>query len=246
MHAVQRTLCTTGISLLLATTSGHSQAQDLDNANQSIASISNIVHLQASGSVEVPPDWLSFVLTSTVQDKNPQALQRQLKTALDSALLEARKAEHPGDLELRTGAFNLNPVYAKDGSISNWQGVAELILQGRNFEKITSTAGTIHSMTVARTSLGLSKELQESAEATALDQAVTQFRAKALQLAHGFGFSAYTLRDVSINGRAVQNDPAPGMLRMAAMASPAPDTPVSVEAGKSLVRITLTGTVQLK
>jgi predicted secreted protein len=205
----------------------------------------NIVRLQASGLVEVPSDWLSFVLSVTVQDKDSQAVQRQLKEALDQALREARKAESPGQLELRTGAFNLNPVYARDSKINQWQGVAELVVQGRNFEKISTLAGSIHSMAVARTSIGLSRELREETEAKALDLALQQFRAKAQRIAQGFGFGSYTLRELSVSTNAPQEGPAPVMLRMAA-ASMAEDVPVSVEGGKSLVRVQLSGTVQLK
>lgn len=207
---------------------------------------SNLVRLQASGSLEVPADWLVFVLSATVQDKDPQAVQRQLKDALDQALREARKAESPGQLELRTGAFSLNPVYARDSKISQWQGVAELVLQGRNFEKIGATAGSIHSMAVARSSVGLSRELREETEAKALDLALLQFRAKAQQIAKGFGFVSYTLREVSVNGSASQEGPAPAMLRMAAAVPMAEDAPVAVEGGKSQVRVQVAGTVQLK
>jgi len=212
---------------------------------QSAVPPENMVRLQASGQVEVPSDWLRFVLSVTVQDKDSQAVQRQLKEALEQALREARKVESPGQVELRTGAFSLSPVYSRDNKISQWQGLAELVLQGRNFEKIGALAGNIHSMAVARTSMGLSRELREASEAQALDLALQQFRAKAQHIAVGFGFASYTLREVSVSSNAPSDGPAPVMLRMAA-APAQEDTPVAVEGGKSLVSIQLAGSVQLK
>ena len=229
-----------GVCLALALPVASAQAQVAVPAPES-----NIVRLQASGAVDVPSDWLVFVLSATVQDKDPQTVQRQLKDALDQALQEARKSESPGQVELRTGAFSLNPVYGRDSKISQWQGVAELFLQGRNFEKIGAVAAHIHSMAVARSSVGLSRELREDTEARALDLALLQFRTKAQHIAQGFGFASYTLREVSVSSNAQPDGPAPAMLRMAVLPQ-GDEAPVAVEGGKSQVRIQVAGTVQLR
>lgn len=203
------------------------------------------IHLQAAGVVEVPADWLSFVLSTTVQGADPQSVQRQLKAAVDAALTEARKAESAGQLEVRTGSFSLNPNYGRDNRISSWQGSAELVLQGRDFDRISRVAGSVRSMTVARTEVSLSRELREQSETQALELAMAQFRSKSQQLAKGFGFTGYTLREVHVQAGPVMDGPAPVMMRMARAAT-VEDAPVPVEGGKTSVRVSLSGSIQLK
>ena len=59
-------------------------------------------------------------------------LQTQLKQALDAALAEARKVARPGEVELRTGQFSLNPRYLPKGGSNGWVGSTELIVGGRD------------------------------------------------------------------------------------------------------------------
>ena len=93
----------------------------------------NVLQLSASGQVEVQQDLLSLSLTTTREGSDANAVQSQLKTALDAALAEARKAAQPGQMDVRTGNFSLYPRHGRDGKISGWNGTAELVLEGRDF-----------------------------------------------------------------------------------------------------------------
>ena len=205
----------------------------------------NVLQLTAMGTVEVQQDLLTINLHTTREGTDPTVVQTQLKTALDAALTEARKAAQPGQLDVRTGNFALYPRYAREGRINGWTGTAELVLEGRDFARITQTAARISTMTMAGVGFGLSREQRAKVEGDAQSQAIERFKAKAVELAKGFGFSGYTLREVSVNA----NDP--GVIRpMRAMAmeakSQAADAPVPVEPGKSAVTVTVSGSVQLR
>jgi predicted secreted protein len=205
----------------------------------------NVLQLSASGSVEVQQDLLSLSLTTTREGTDANLVQTQLKVALDSALVEARKAVQPGQLDVRTGNFSLYPRTTRDGKISGWSGTAELVLEGRDFARITQTAGRIQTMTMGGVSFGLSREQRAKVEGDAQSVAIERFKAKAGELARGFGFAGYTLREVSVNA----NDQgfARPMMRMQMEAKAASaDMAVPVEAGKSTVMVTVSGTVQLK
>lgn len=205
----------------------------------------NVLQLSATGTVEVQQDLLSLSLTTTREGADANAVQSQLKTALDAALTEARKAAQPGQLDVRTGNFALYPRYSQGGKISGWQGTAELVLEGRDFPRITQTAGRIQTMTLGGVSFGLSREQRAKVEGDAQSIAIDRFKAKAAELAKGFGFSGYSLREVAVNTND-QGFPRPvRMLAMEAKAAQA-DMPVPVEAGKSMVVVTVSGTVQLK
>jgi predicted secreted protein len=205
----------------------------------------NVLQLSAMGTVEVQQDLLTLNLHTTREGRDAAVVQNQLKTALDAALAEARKAAQPGQLDVRTGNFALYPRYGREGRINGWSGTAELILEGRDFARITQTAARITTMTMAGVGFGLSREQRAKVEGDAQSQAIERFKAKAAELARGFGFSGYSLREVSVNA----NDP--GVIRpMRAMAmeakSLAADAPVPVEPGKSAVTVTVSGSVQLR
>ncbi|MFT3717693.1 SIMPL domain-containing protein [Pseudorhodoferax sp.] len=205
----------------------------------------NVVQLSASGTVDVPQDHLSLTLGTTRQAADAATVQTQLKAVVDAALAEARKAAAPGQLEVRSGGFSLYPRHTEDGRISTWQGSAEIVLEGRDFGRITSTAARVSGLTVSQVAFSLSREERARVEAQAQAMAIAQFRAKAAELARAFGFADYALREVSVMADDAGTLPHP---RMAAMQSKAyaDAAPVPVEAGKTAVTVTVSGSVQLK
>ncbi len=205
----------------------------------------NVIQLAASGSVEVQQDVLSISLNTTREGADAASVQTQLKTALDTALQEAKKAAQPGQLDVRTGNFSLYPRHGRDGKISGWQGSAELILEGRDFARISTTAGKIQTLTLGGVSFGLSREQRQKVEGEAQAQAIERFKNKADGIAKAFGFGGYTLREVSVNANDQGFVPRPRVMAMESRAVSA-DAPVPVEAGKSTVLVTVAGSVQLK
>ncbi|TWO71677.1 DUF541 domain-containing protein [Caenimonas sedimenti] len=205
----------------------------------------NVLQLEARGTVEVQQDLLVMNLTTAREGADAAVVQTQLKTALDAALNEARKNAQPGQLDVRTGNFALYPRHGRDGKMSGWQGTAELVLEGRDFPRITQTAGRIQTMTLGGVSFGLSREQRNKVEGEAQAQAIERFKARAAELAKGFGFSGYTLREVSVNASEPGFQPRPRMMAMEAKAALA-DAAVPVEAGKSAVTVTVSGSVQLR
>jgi predicted secreted protein len=205
----------------------------------------NVVQLSASGSVEVQQDLLSISLNTTRDGPDAGTVQNQLKLALDSALAEAKKAAQPGQLDVRTGNFSLYPRYGRDGKITNWQGTTELVLEGRDFARISSTAGKIQTLTMGNVSFGLSREQRARVEGEAQAMAIERYKAKAAEIAKGFGFAGYTLREISVNANDQGYAPRPRLMAMEAKGAAA-DMAVPVEAGKSTVLVTVSGSVQLK
>ena len=204
----------------------------------------NVVQLAASGTVEVQQDLLAISMSTTREGADAALVQTQLKTALDSALTEAKKSAQPGQMDVRTGNFSLYPRYGKDGKITAWQGTTELVLEGRDFARISATAGKIQTLTLGNVSFGLSREQRAKVEGDAQSQAIERFKARAAEIAKSFGFNAYTLREVAVNAND-QGVPRPRMMAMEAKATMS-DAAVPVEAGKTAVVVTVSGTVQLK
>ena len=205
----------------------------------------NIVQLSANAAVDVQQDILTINMSTTRDATDANVVQAQLKTALDAALTEAKKNSSPGQLDVRTGNFSLYPRYSKDGKINGWQGMTELVLEGRDFVKISAAAGKIQTLTIGNLAFSLSREQRIKVETEAQHQAIERFRAKAVDIAKNFGMSSYNLREVTVSAGDQGYFPRPRMAEMSMKMSSA-DAAVPVEAGKSTVIVTVSGSVQLK
>ena len=219
-------------------------AQNIQDASR-YGEPQNIVQLSANAAVEVQQDILTISMSTTREASDANAVQTQLKTALDSALTEAKKVSQPGQLDVRTGNFSLYPRYGKDGKINGWQGTTELVLEGRDFAKISASAGKIQTLTIANVAFSLSRELRTKVEAEAQNSAIERFRAKAGDIAKSFGMGNYIVREVTVSAGDQGYPPRPRMAEMS-MKMASADAPVPVEAGKSTVTVTVSGSVQLK
>lgn len=205
----------------------------------------NVVQLSANAAIETQQDILTITMNTTREAADANTVQTQLKTALDTALIEAKKNAAPGQLDVRTGSFSLYPRYGKDNKISAWQGSAELVLEGRDFAKISSAAGKIQTLTIGNVVFSLSREQRNKVETEAQQIAIERFRSKASDVAKSFGLSGYALREVSVSAGDQGFTPRPNFRALQANAM-AVEAAVPVEAGKSTVLVTVSGTVQLR
>ncbi len=207
----------------------------------------HVVQIAASGFMEVQQDWLTLRLNTTETGPDALTVQNQLKTALESALRVARAQAQPGQMEVRTGQFNLYPRYNNTGKVNGWQGTTELLLEGRDIARITETAGKISTLTLGGVSFSLSRQVQQQLESQVQAQAIDRFKARAAEVAKGFGFAGYTLREVSISStdEGIQMPQRPRLMAMEAKAAMS-DMAVPVEAGKSTVHVTVSGSIQLR
>lgn len=204
-----------------------------------------IVNLSASASIDVPRDRMTIVFSTTREGNDAAAVQAQLKQALDAALGEARKVAKPGLVDVQAGNFALYPKYPPKGGASNgWQGTAELSVDGSDLPAIGLLVGRITTLTVARVGYGLSREAREKAEADVSGQAIARYRAMAAGYASQFGYAGYSIREVHVaGGEAPPNRPLPLQGRAMTAAS---EEALPVEAGRTVVTVTVSGSVQMK
>lgn len=209
----------------------------------------NVVQLSASGSVEVDQDWLQMTLSASREGADAAAVQRQLQQAVDAAMRHLRsQAQEQGQaMQVRSGSFGVYPRHGNDGKIKGWQGRAEVVLEGKDFARITQSAAQVEGMAVSNISFGLSKEGQQQVQEQAQGLAVDNFKHRAAVLAKQFGFSQYSLREVNVNSQ--DSYPMPRMQRagmVAASAKMEMADAVPVEAGKTQVVVNISGSVQLQ
>jgi len=208
-----------------------------------------VLGLSASASVEVVKDVVAVTLSTSREGSDANAVQAQLKQALDAALAEAKKVARPGQIDVQTGNLSIYPRYANTpGSarpaISSWQGSVELIVEGRDIVAIGQLTGRITTMTIAGVAQRLSREASQRVDADLAAEAVAAFRAKAQSYARMFGYDSYVVREVTMMTGDPQQGPMPRM-RMQAAATGGSEA-LSIEPGRALVTATVSGTVQMK
>lgn len=214
-------------------------------ATMTLTAPQNVLQLSATGQVEAMQDLLTLSLTTTREGADAASVQAELRKALDAALNQVKSTAQPGQMDVRTGDFNVHPSYNRDGKFSGWQGRADLILEGRDFPRITQAAARATTMAIGQVNFGLSREQRAKVQAEAQAQAIESFKQRAAEIAKAFGFAGYTLREVSVSGE--EGGVAPRMYAMAKTASAmSADAPVPVEPGKTVVQVTVSGTVQAR
>ncbi len=205
-----------------------------------------VLSLTASASVEVTKDLLGVTFSTSKEGTDANAVQAQLKQALDAALAEAKKAARPGQVEVQTGTFSLYPRYAPKGGISGWQGTAQVIVEGRDMAAIGQLSGRIASMTIASVDFRLSREANQKVEGEVTAEAIARYRAKATDYARQFGYVGYAIREVTVSTSDPQERPFPAAMRSKALSASSSGEALSVEPGKALVTATVNGSVQMK
>lgn len=204
------------------------------------------LHLSASAQTEVRQDWLVVRLHARHQAVDAATVQRHLQALQDRALTTIRPEVNDEQFQLQTGSFRVYPRYGRDGKIQHWEGVSELVIQGRDVPRITRVAANTRDWTVADMHFQLSRQAREQAEQALMQDAIAQFNSKAQALASGFGFKAFDLHEVHINAEGHATMPA--MLRMSAdgMQGGQVQPPLSAEPGLSPVSVNLSGAVRLR
>ncbi|MBL8307209.1 MAG: SIMPL domain-containing protein [Rubrivivax sp.] len=221
------------------TLAGHSAMAQVQPAPQ------NVVNLSASASVEVANDWLTIVFSTSRDGSDAAAVQAQLKAALEAALAEARKAARPGQVEVQTGNFSLNPRYTPKGGISGWQGQVELIVEGRDTVAVAALAGKVQTLTVQRVGFSLSREARQKVESEVASQAIDRFRVRAEAVSRQFGFGGYTIREVNVVADASAMVVLPRARLQMSQAMVADSGALPTEGGKATVTANVSGSVQM-
>lgn len=209
-----------------------------------VAAPSGVVNLQASATVKAPRDWMSIAFSVTREGADAGAVQAQLRQALEAGVAEARKVARPGQVEVVAGSFSLQPRFdAKTGRMNGWSGTTGMTVQGRDLAGIAQLVGRVGTLTVARLDYGLAPETRERAESEATAQAIARFRAKAGDVARGFGYARHELREVNVQAEQ-PGGPPPRAYAMKA-AAPMADGGLPVEGGDEDVVVTVNGSVQM-
>lgn len=209
------------------------------------APVASVVNLSASAEREVAQDWVTVRMSVRAEAAQATEVQTRLRAVLDRALGIARPRAVQGELEVRSGVFGVYPRQGRDGRIQQWQGQAEVVLEGRDMAALSALAARLPDMTVAGLQFSLSRATAKKLEAEVQAEAIAAFRARAQAIADGFGAQGLRVREVSVGNVDASPPPVP-MRAMAYAASEAVDASLPMEPGRSTVRVDVSGGIELR
>lgn len=198
--------------------------------------------LQAQAQTEVAQDTVRIVLAAEISDTSQQAVAKALTDTVNAAM-EKAKADAQG-IKVTTGNYRVWPMNDKDGNISNWRGVSQIVLESQDFEATSSLAASLSDlMAISSVNFFVSPRTRALEEQKLLERAARAFRDRALALAQALGYERYALRNIELGGAGVQYEM---MARATAqpMMYAAADS-VALEGGTETISVSIHGSVFL-
>lgn len=214
------------------------------------------VQLAATASVEVDEDWLTLTLHASRQGANAQAVQKQLQQLTTQALtqLKARASDVGEAMRVHTQGFGVFPQYGRGGKITHWTGSVQIVLTGRDFDRISQAAASVGELVVQGMDFSLSDAGRAAVSEQAQRQALAAFNQRAGAVTQGFGKQSWTLdaatlehhdEGIYLRPQARSKDYAVMAAMSAAEDAAGAPAPIAQPA-KVRVRVDVQGTVVLK
>ncbi len=208
---------------------------------QTVPPPAGVLSLSAQAVTEVPTDVVQLTLAAEQEGPEPSAISNALSARTQATLAQAKRTS---GVEAQSGGFTIHPNTDRNGKISTWRGRSEIILKSKDFAAVSKLAGELaNQMQVQSIAFSLSREARQAAEQKLADQAVSAFRDKAQATTKLFGYSGYTIREVSVNESGGVMPPMPRMYAKAMSADAG--APIPVEGGKTQVTVSVNGSVQM-
>ena len=211
---------------------------------QAAAEPVNLVRLDAVVSAPIKPDTAVLTMAAERSGSDASAITQQINKIMGDAVREAKAVS---GVEAITGNFSTHQQYDNKGNVIGWTVRSDLILKSKDFGSLGKLSGNLsQSLKIVGSGFEVSRALRSSEEAVLLQRGLEAFQAKAKTAAQTLGFSGYTLREINIQQAQLEggnNQPRPMMMARAMAADAAP---VQIEAGRTAINLTVSGSIQLK
>lgn len=199
------------------------------------------VEFTVESSGELQNDLAEVTLAAEAEHTDPAQLAAEINRAMSWALGEVRK--RPA-IESRSGDYQTYPVY-DNTRLHHWRGTQHLILRSEKIEDLNVLAGALQQrLQIKSMQFIVSPARQRAGEAQLVDQAMENFKERAVRIQRSLGAKSYRIVRLSVQGAGAP-PPMPMMFRMA-KAEMDSGAPVAGEAGTSRQQIALQAVIQLQ
>lgn len=198
------------------------------------------VDLNAEASRAAVNDMARATLFAEATGAAPAEAARKVNALMTEALATARGNPR---IKVQTTGTHTYPVYAKGGKIEAWRMRSEMTLESADTAALSELIGRLQgSLGVAGMNLAPAPETRKKAENEATVDAIAAFRSRAALIADTLG-KPYRIKHLSI-GMQGYRPPVP-MLRAAPAAAAMEMAPMPLEAGESMISVTVSGQIEI-
>ena len=204
----------------------------------------NVLNLDATVSAPITPDTAVIVLSAERVGADAGLITQEVNTLMAEALAEAKQNK---DIEAATGNFSTYQQYDNKGQPAAWVVRSELILKSKYFVTLGKLSGQLSKkLKINSNGFEVSRELKTREEDKLIQLGLQSFQAKALTASKALGFTAFVIKNISLQQAMLEgNNPRPMMMARAMKVS-ADSADVPMEAGRTALNLTVNGTVQMK
>ena len=201
------------------------------------------VEFGVQSSREVANDWVRASVGVTDEDENAAKLADRVNQAMTWALERARART---GISAKSGGYATHPVNdARKGERRFWRASQELLLEGADPRVMSELLGELQSRVQLRSiDFTVSPAQRRKLEDELIDEALAAFRARADRVRKQLGSTGYEIVQISI-GTAGGQPPVP-MMRAAMAMESAAVAPPALEAGTSVISVSVNGSIELK
>lgn len=204
----------------------------------------NLVRLDAVVSAPITPDTAVLTMAAERSGSDASAITQQINKIMGDAVREAKAVS---GVEAITGNFSTNQQYDNKGNVIGWTVRSDLILKSKDFGSLGKLSGNLsQSLKIVGSGFEVSRELRSREEAVLLQRGLEAFQAKAKTAAQTLGFNGYSLREINIQQAQLEGGNQPRPMMMMARGAMADAAPVQIEAGRTAINLTVSGSIQLK
>lgn len=197
--------------------------------------------LRAEAATEVAHDTVRITLAAEVRDSEQTQVASTLSRTVDSVMKDLKGTE---GVKVTSGNFQVWPMSDRDGRISDWRGRAEVILESTDFEAASKLAGQVSDrIPISNLAFSVAPETRARHEEDLLQEAATAFRKRAEALTQAFGYSSYSVREITLGGSGAAYQPEGR--RMMAMAPADSASGIPLEGGTERISLAVEGTIFL-
>lgn len=199
----------------------------------------NRVYLDAQAERSIPNDEMQVLLVSEHQGVQPQGISERVNADMEWALDQARRYR---DVEVRTLGYQTVPVYEKR-VIASWRASQEVQLSSQSIARLTELVGKLQErLHVRQMQFRPTQQTRDQYLDELIDQALAAFKRRAALVGKQMDGKEYRIVELHINTGA--GHPPVVFAERAMMRAMEGSIEPAVEAGTSLLTVTVTGSVQ--
>ncbi len=209
-------------------------------AEEECKSKGTLIELSVEAARPTPSDLARATAYIEAQGTNPAELAKRINAALAGALETAKTYEN---VKTRSGNTHTSPFYNKEGRVSGWRIRSEILLESRVIMELSELLGKLQErgLVIGQIMLLPSPESEKKAETEATLEAIDAFAKKATMIAEAMK-KTYRIKQLHI-GKAGQPGALP--LMRASKTAALEASPPPIEAGESMVTVTVSGQIEL-